>query len=65
MPTSTNIAILAGQLVVGGAEKQLFLWLANLDRERFNPIVLTLHPGFGDYWEKPMKTSEYHFSITA
>ena len=55
MPTSTNIAILAGQLVVGGAEKQLFLWLANLDRERFNPIVLTLHPGFGDYWEKPIE----------
>jgi len=55
MPTSTNIAILAGQLVVGGAEKQLYLWLANLDRERFNPIVLTLHPGFGDYWEKPIE----------
>ena len=54
MPTSTNIAILAGQLVVGGAERQLYLWLANLDRERFNPIVLTLHPGFGDYWEKPI-----------
>ena len=55
MPTSINIAILAGQLVVGGAEKQLYLWLANLDRERFNPIVLTLHPGFGDYWEKPIE----------
>ena len=55
MPTSTNIAILAGQLVVGGAERQLYLWLANLDRERFNPIVLTLHPGFGDYWEKPIE----------
>ena len=55
MPTSTNIAIIAGQLVVGGAEKQLYLWLANLDRERFNPIVLTLHPGYGDYWEKPVE----------
>jgi len=55
MPPPTNIAIIAGQLVVGGAEKQLFLWLANLDRERFNPIVLTLHPGFGDYWEKPIE----------
>ena len=55
MPARTNIAIIAGQLVVGGAEKQLYLWLANLDRESFNPIVLTLHPGYGDYWEKPVE----------
>ena len=55
MPAPTNIAIIAGQLVVGGAERQLYLWLANLDRERFNPIVLTLHPGYGDYWEKPVE----------
>ena len=55
MPPPTNIAIIAGQLVVGGAERQLYLWLANLDRERFNPIVLTLHPGYGDYWEKPVE----------
>lgn len=55
MPPPTNIAIIAGQLVVGGAERQLYLWLANLARERFNPIVLTLHPGYGDYWEKPVE----------
>ena len=55
MPTSTNIAIIAGQLVVGGAEKQLYLWLSNLDRERFNPVILTLHPGYGDYWEAPIE----------
>ena len=55
MPAPTNIAIIAGQLVVGGAERQLYLWLANLDRERFNPIVLTLHPGYGVYWEKPVE----------
>ena len=55
MPPPTNVAIIAGQLVVGGAERQLYLWLANLDRERFNPIVLTLHPGYGDYWEKPVE----------
>jgi len=45
-----RIAIITGQLVVGGAERQLYLWLANMDRQRFEPIVLTLHPGFGDYW---------------
>jgi glycosyltransferase involved in cell wall biosynthesis len=46
-----SIAIIAGQLVVGGAEKQLYLWLACLDRTRFAPVVVTLHPGFNDYWE--------------
>jgi glycosyltransferase involved in cell wall biosynthesis len=51
-----GIAIIAGQLVVGGAERQLYLWLANLDRERFDPVVVTLHPGCGDYWEKPIES---------
>jgi len=55
MDKKINIAIIAGQLVVGGAERQLYLWLTNLDRDRFNPIVLTLHPGHHDYWEKPIE----------
>jgi len=50
-----KIAIIAGQLVVGGAERQLYLWLSNLDRERFQPVVLTLHPGHNDYWEGPVR----------
>lgn len=50
-----SIAIIAGQLVVGGAERQLYLWLANLDRDRFDPVVLTLHPGHDDFWEKPIR----------
>lgn len=50
-----KIAIIAGQLVVGGAEQQLYNWLANLDRKRFDPIVLTLHPGHGDFWEEPIR----------
>jgi glycosyltransferase involved in cell wall biosynthesis len=37
--------------VVGGAERQLYLWLSNLDREKYHPVVLTLHPGHGDHWE--------------
>ena len=48
-----NIVIITGQLVVGGAERQLYLWLKHLDRQRFNPSVITLHPDCGDYWEKP------------
>ena len=50
-----NVVIIAGQLVVGGAERQLYLWLANLDRNRFDPIVLTLHPGHGEFWEDPIR----------
>jgi glycosyltransferase involved in cell wall biosynthesis len=49
--TATNVAIIAGQLLVGGAERQLYLWLAKMDRTRFRPIVVTLHPDCGDYWE--------------
>ena len=55
MGKPNSIAIIAGQLVVGGAERQLYLWLANLDRSKFNPIIITLHPGHGDYWEKPIE----------
>jgi glycosyltransferase involved in cell wall biosynthesis len=50
-----TIAIIAGQLVLGGAERQLYLWLSNLDRNRFRPVVVTLHPGCDDYWEKPIE----------
>ena len=46
-----SIAIIAGQLSVGGAERQLHLWLSHLDRARFAPVVVTIHPGCGDYWE--------------
>ena len=49
------IAIIAGQLVLGGAERQLHLWLSHLDRDRFRPVVVTLHPGAGDYWEETIE----------
>lgn len=51
-----KVAIIAGQLVVGGAEQQLYYWLSNLDREIFQPVVLTLHPGHGDYWEAKIRS---------
>lgn len=50
-----KVAIIAGQLVVGGAERQLFLWLSNLNRDKFDVKILSLHPGQGDYWENPIK----------
>lgn len=55
MAPKIKVAIIAGQLVVGGAERQLYLWLANLDRTKFNPFVITLNPGHDDYWEKPIE----------
>ena len=55
MDEKYKVAIIAGQLVVGGAERQLYLWLANMDRERFDPLVITLHPFHNDYWEKPIE----------
>lgn len=51
-----NIAIITGQLVVGGAERELYVWLSHLDRQKFEPVVLTLHPGHDDYWEKPIES---------
>lgn len=55
MSAPKTVAILAGQLVVGGAERQLYLWLSHLDRDKFKPVVLTLHPQHDDYWEKPIE----------
>lgn len=53
--SQAKIAIITGQLVVGGAETQLYLWLSHLDRGRFQPVLLTLHPNQADYWENPIK----------
>ena len=55
MSKAQTIAIIAGQLVLGGAERQLYLWLSNLDRNQFRPVVITLHPDCGDYWEDPVE----------
>jgi glycosyltransferase involved in cell wall biosynthesis len=51
-----KICIIAGQLVVGGSERQLHLWLSNMDRKVYDPLVLTLHPGQGDFWEEPIES---------
>lgn len=55
MSDASALAIIAGQLSLGGAERQLYLWLTHLDRDRFRPIVATLHPGFDDFWEGPVE----------
>ena len=58
MTTPIPIAVIAGQLVVGGAERQLYLWLANLDQRKYKPVVLTLNPGHGDHWETLYSTDD-------
>lgn len=55
MDEKYKVAIIAGQLVVGGAERQLYLWLRHMDRNEFDPLVITLHPGHHDYWEEPIE----------
>lgn len=50
-----RFAIVAGQLGVGGAERQLYLWLSNLDRDLFEPSVITLNPDRGDCWESSIR----------
>lgn len=55
MDEKYKVAIIAGQLVVGGAERQLYLWLKHMDRNKFDPLVITLHPGHHDFWEEPIE----------
>lgn len=56
MSEAQTIAIIAAQLGVGGAERQLYLWLSHIDRRRFEPVVVTLHPDCGDYWESAIES---------
>jgi glycosyltransferase involved in cell wall biosynthesis len=56
MSHAQKVALIAGQLTLGGAERQLYLWLSHLDRDRFQPLVITLHPGCDDYWEGPVES---------
>jgi len=38
-----NLLHIIGSLQVGGAEKSLLLLLKNIDRQRFNPVVVTMY----------------------
>lgn len=50
-----RVVVLINQLGVGGGERQLVLFLANLDRDRFEPIVLTFNYGKSDYHEAAVR----------
>jgi glycosyltransferase involved in cell wall biosynthesis len=51
-----GLAIIVGQLGLGGAEQQLYYLLSGLDRSRFHPIVITLGPTLDEYWVRPIKS---------
>jgi glycosyltransferase involved in cell wall biosynthesis len=50
-----NLAIVVGQLGLGGAEQQLYHFLSGLDSSRFCPLVITLGPRPDEYWRGPLE----------
>jgi glycosyltransferase involved in cell wall biosynthesis len=50
-----SVTFVIGQLVLGGAEKQLYLLVKGLLARGWKVSVITLHGGHGDYWEKPIR----------
>ena len=50
-----SIALITGQLGLGGAEKQLYLLVRGLLQAGWRVSVITLNPGKGDYWEGPLR----------
>ena len=47
-----KVAILIGQLGLGGGEKQLYRFLKDADKKKFAFVVISFNPGANDYWEK-------------
>jgi glycosyltransferase involved in cell wall biosynthesis len=52
--TSHSVTFIAGQLGQGGAERQLYLLARGLKEHGWRVHVITMNPGMGDYWEKPI-----------
>ena len=50
-----SITFIIGQLILGGAEKQLYLLIKGLVERGWKVAVITLHGGCGDYWEQPIR----------
>ena len=53
MNSLTKIAYVIGSLDIGGTEKQFYLLLKYLDRQRFSPYVISLSSG--GYWVEPIR----------
>lgn len=50
-----SVTYIIGQLVLGGAEKQLYLLVKGLVNRGYKVNVITLHGGHEDFWEKPIR----------
>ncbi len=48
-----KICYIIGQLNKGGAERQLYELVKGINREKFNPIVISL--GYGEYWSREIR----------
>jgi glycosyltransferase involved in cell wall biosynthesis len=53
---SVGCAFIVGQLVLGGAEQQLYHLLSGLDRSRFRLIVISLGGRPDEHWAQPIKS---------
>jgi glycosyltransferase involved in cell wall biosynthesis len=53
--SEVRVVYIVGQLGVGGGERQLYLLLKGINRERFVPTVITFNPGPKQYWEEPIR----------
>jgi len=53
---SFGLAFIVGQLVIGGAEQQLYYLLSGLDRSRFRLRVISLGVRPDEYWAQPIKS---------
>jgi glycosyltransferase involved in cell wall biosynthesis len=52
-PTREAVAVMIGQLTQGGSERQLYLFLAHCDRDRWAPTVYV--SGELGFWERPIR----------
>lgn len=55
MKEAIRIVHLVTGLGQGGAERQLYLLLQGLDRQRFEPLVLVRHASEADHWAEPIR----------
>ena len=53
---SFGLAFIVGQLLIGGAEQQLYHLLSGLDRSRFRLLVINLGVRPDEYWAQPIKS---------
>ena len=54
-----RLLLIAGALGTGGTERQLALIADLLDKSRFEPLIMTLNPDAGDFWERKLSAEGF------